>query len=179
MSNVISEEVAERSLNSPNNLVNILYEKFNKGGRKKGSLELSPSLRAIAGGMASIGTAKSAAKALGISPIVSHLAKKALVNTNGKTHVDVETKEKLDDIKGGIVRSAVATIQDVYKLLPAKLGDVKARDLASIAKDSASIIEKLSEKNTLNGVTVIIQSPGVKDINDFEVIDITPVQESV
>ena len=73
MSNVITQESLDGKLNSPDNLVNILkvrYEKFNKGGRKEGSVELSPSLRAIAGATALLTTAKAASKALGVSPNV-------------------------------------------------------------------------------------------------------------
>lgn len=88
-----------------------------------------------------------------------------------------EVKTKIKEQKEQAEQAAIDTLLvSIGMLTPEKLGSVsKAKDISSIAKDMATVAEKLSDRGRSSEASqlhVHLHAPPVKQLSDFEVIDV-------
>lgn len=94
---------------------------------------------------------------------------------NGKvtsgSEQDPRLAQMIESTKDKLAADALSTAMDAFGLMPSKLGEAKARDLASIAKDSVIVYDKLKGQGQNNGVQVVIYTTPEKRVSDYEVVD--------
>lgn len=123
------------------------------------------------------GNHKEIGRALGVSTSsVSAYANGATSTTTYKDGND-RLKNHVDAIKERIIKKANSKlISALNSMTQDKLDDSDAKSLSGIAKDMATTIEKLSPKaNPLSDETNVhlhIYSPRMKELKDYEIIDV-------
>lgn len=108
------------------------------------------------------------------------LSRQAVTNiSNGKsadgTKPDVEIRDFVEKQRLSAAEIALQKTLQAFNLITNdKLSKTSARDLASIAKDSATVYDKLSGKSggPGSGVKVLIYAPVQKSQADYDVIEI-------
>ncbi len=180
----------EARLNSEHNVLNKLSgpgkgNRYAHGtaGRKEGTKDLSPFMREIISAATHMGTAASVAKDFSsngtpLSKAHAHNLKNGYITRpNGKVP---ELLEKKHEILGEIREKASDLIMETLGLItPDKLRETeKAVDLTRIAKDLSQVVEKATpERGNINNQTnILIYSPGSRDLNNFETIDVEPME---
>jgi len=180
---ILSEEDKDQRLSSEDNLLNRLAARANRAGnsliiapealgRKPEIPNIPPLIKEIAATTAAAGLAtnKEMADSFGISAqTVSNVR-------SGRGDDNKEIQKKLHENLGQIRDVAIDRLMKSLGLMDdEKLANTKARDLSSVAANLSKVIDKSMPKSTdspLSGVQVIFYSPRMKDIKDFEVIDI-------
>jgi hypothetical protein len=180
---LINDEDKNKRLASDENLLNRLAKRAARVGnsllispetlgRKPEIPNIPPLIKEIAATTASCGIAtnKEMARSFGIS---------AQTVSNVRSGVGIANKDiqkKIDENLGQIRDVAIDRLMQSLGLMDdEKLANTKARDLSSIAANLSKVIDKSlprADTNPLSGVQVIFYSPRMKDISDYEVIDI-------
>lgn len=102
--------------------------------------------------------------------------KNGATSTSSYDNPDKELKSHVDSVKTEIASSARSKIiAALSHITENKLSDAKLSEVSMIAKDMATVMEKM-EGNTSKDKTVqhqvIIYAPRVRDENDYNVIDV-------
>lgn len=180
---ILTEEQAVRHLTSEKNVlrdIESVHVKDFKNGKvichegggavkKLGTIQK----RVIASVAIESGDKSGTAEAFGIS-------RQAATNiSNGKTadgtKPDVELRDFVERKRQSVAEVALAKTLEAFNLITGdKLSKVSARDLASIAKDSATVYDKLSGKSggSGSGVKVMIYAPTVRSVGEYDVIEV-------
>jgi len=180
MSLEVSPEFAKDRLESPNNLVNLIHKRLRENhGRNPGSSSFTIEEKANVAVLAEIVGNKEASEILHMpQQQVGQMTLAHEMNGFSKSNqFSEELQEAIDEKKpkkDSIASKAVDIILASFTALTPLVsgGGVKARDLASIAKDASSVVKNLSDDKKGSGITVIIQAPREKSISEFETIKI-------
>lgn len=172
------EEKIERRLNSEGNLALKLGKgnriNHEEAGRNIGDKNLHPVLRAIISAAAQVSTAKKVSEDFNVSPGHAHNLKHGKVTPNGEVKEEILNKKK--EILDEVHTKASDILLKTLGIIPDKLNDskLKVRDISSIAKDMAHIIEKTSPakdiKDTRPRIVIITAPP--RDLNTYDTIEI-------
>lgn len=109
-----------------------------------------------------------------------NLSRQAVTNiSNAKSadgkKPDVEIKDFVEKRRESAAEIALTKTMEAFNLITGdKLSKASARDLASIAKDSASVYDKLSGRGVGAGagVKINIYAPQIRDSKDYDVIEV-------
>lgn len=164
----VTEEVAKDHLESEKNFVNRLRVKKLYNGGRDGSLNFPDPIRILAGTLSHVSKNKDVAEALGMS-------KQQVSNIkNGKTNENV--KSAIDRNLGTVQdRALELTMKSLGLIEEEKLEKSKPRELIAIARDAASIYEKVSpkEKNNVQvGVQVVLHSVPQRNEENYETVEV-------
>ena len=150
-----------------------------KRGRGEGRIAVPDMIREEAAKSAinGEGTGKDIARAFGISESSLSAYKVGATSTTTYNEPDDDLVKKILGHKERISKKAVRTALAALKeITPQKLEGVKARDLASIAKDMTSVIRDMEPKsdqpNQQNNVQFVFMAPRVKSIDEYPVINV-------
>lgn len=172
----------ERPDNYANN-VEVRKLRDDDRGRKKGQKALSPMMRNLIGAAARIDGPKKAAETFNVSESSARHYEKGRVGQDQpldhsaraeiRKHEDV-IKEKREKIVGSSYDRIAALFDDDGPVNTDNLKSLKPREAVSVAKDLASVIERVSpkEKDTGQRVQVVVFAPRQKEEKDYESIDI-------
>jgi len=193
--NSLTQEEANERLNDEDNLVNKL-EKFIRpskvsreknipnpnGGRKPGQENLSDFERSILGTAATISGSTQAAKDFNVSKETAQKAKDGVTsNVTGEDNtreitVNTTARDRTKDNLENIADKGTAFLIKTLGLLDKSIdATTKPRELASIGRDVAKIVETALPKESIaNGPGVVFQFyvPQQRSESEFEVIDI-------
>jgi hypothetical protein len=174
----ISEDEGRDRLANPANLANVVVEIRKRSGRPAGSTRLSPAAREIVAQAARVLPPIEVAQVFGICRrTASNLSRGVTSNSSlGRQVVNEDLKDVVEKaetsrqkaISGKALDILLATLEGVD---PTKVKSQVSR--VKMAKDLATIHEKMQEKGPLDGLTkVLIYSPRQRSMKDFDVIDI-------
>lgn len=152
----------------------LLVQQHHFRGRTNGTKNIPPILHSIIGISANLSGPSQTAKEFGIAPSTAHGYGQGYIggtsHTNVKSPELVKSIEKdLDTAKG---KAIDAMLTSLGLLDRESMRSSKPRDLASIAKDMASIVEKVGPKkeSTESGAKIIILAPSIKQENYYDVV---------
>lgn len=174
----LSTDEAKARLESPENLSNVEVEYRQRTGRPVGSPRLSPEARSIVAQAARVLPHNALAKMVGLHPrTVSNYSRgvtsnssagRQTVNEDLKDNLEKATEDKAKQISGVALDLLMASLESVD--LTKIKGEARK---VQVAKDLATIHEKMAGKGPLDGVTkVLIYAPRQKTMDSFEVLDI-------
>lgn len=170
-------ERLESSENSLNSDTIVKHERCGSG-RREGDTEIPDFLRPVIGAAARASGSMKAAKAFGVSQ------PSALAMSKGKKHptapVDPELKANVNGRIADARDKAVEGVMAALNIIPGKLDDsVKLKDLAGVARDLATVVDKLApiEEKVQKGNQVIFMLPKERDVADYPVIEVSSVVE--
>lgn len=175
---ITDDEKIEKRLNSEGNLALKLGKgnriNHTEAGRNIGDNNLHPVLRSIISAAAQIDTAKKVSETFDVSPAQAHNLK------HGKTTGTGEVKEEILDKKREILDEVQSKASDILLktlgIIPERLDDkkLKAKDISSIAKDMAHIIEKTRENKEVRdtGPRILIITAPLRPLETYETIEI-------
>lgn len=178
----ISAQEAIELLKDPRNLANNPEFVKPSNGRTQGAVAVPESLRTIIAVAARTGgTIAGVAAQFGVSESTVAQAKKGNVGVNRH---DPEFKEKVDQIVGEQKKElrelALDRLAGMFASVinDQNLGALKPREAVSAAKDIATIVDKLTPKQSNTNVAVFVHAPNVREEKDFgEVIVVEPKKE--
>lgn len=168
----ISEDEVQEHLDSPMNVLNrIQFKKKYNGGKEKGPNH-PETTKVLAGVFANISGNKAAGEAFGMSGQQAMNIKKG--NSGSK-----ELQEKIDESLGRVRDVALEKLTESLGFITGeKLEKASVRDLASVAKDMATVVEKsapASQKTPHVGVQFQIMTvEPYKDESRYQVVEINP-----
>lgn len=174
----ISEDEAQRRIQAPANLSNVVAEVRRRTGRPTGSRRLSPQAREIVALAARVLPPVQVAQTFGITRktvsdlkrgVTSHVTHgRQEVNQNLKDNVDKKEQDRKAVVQERALDILLATLEE---LDPTKIEGPIAR--AKVAKEMAAIHEKMRGDGPGEGlVKVVVYAPGQKALKDYDVIDI-------
>lgn len=169
---IVSEEDFEREINSYNNPGSVTTTIMERG---RGNVKEVPEvLREVIAEEAILGDNKSTAEAFGVSQSSVSAYMRGVTST-----ANYNSKKKAVTARERIAQRAQSKVMAALRnITPDKLANVeKVTDLATIAKDMANVFDKLSPKDKTEEkpqVHVHFYRPEQKQIDDYEVIDVTP-----
>lgn len=172
----ISPEEAKERLESPDNLVNLVVKQKHTG-RPIGEGNIPPMMKSLIASLGRVSNQSAVAKAFDVSRVTVNNA------ANGKVGHREETvlQEVVKNSKSQVEDKALGIMLHAMNLIPEKInGDekLKARDLASIAKDMSVIADNMTAKSDRTGPSVvIINSPKIRDESSYEVIEVEGLDE--
>lgn len=171
------EEKISRRLNSEGNLALKLGKgnrlNHEEAGRNVGDKNLHPVLRSIISAAAQVDTAKNVGELFNVSPGQAHLLKHGKVTPNGEVKDEILNKKR--EILDEVHTKASDILLRTLKIIPEKLDDskLKVRDISSIAKDMAHIIEKVTPvERQDNGPKILIITAPLRDVDSYKTIEI-------
>jgi hypothetical protein len=145
-------------------------------GRKKGDLGYSDEMRINTGALARVVGPTEAAEISGMTQANASYLKRAYSSSLERSkELDLKIKnklaEKVDDAKDAALDKLLSSIGNIGE---DKLKDLKPKALASIAKDLATVVDKVSSDNGREGghLRVIINTVGQKDEDDYPTIEV-------
>ena len=146
-------------------------------GRKEGDLNVPPELRKLIASTALTESSKEAnelARGLGISSSSVSAYKNGATSTTTYDKPNADLKEHVDEIKIDISKKARARLlKAIEEITDDKLSVTKPRELAGIAKDMASVVEKMEPKDDkpiVNSPTFIVYHPHVREEKHYDTI---------
>lgn len=185
---IITEDECKRRLENPKNILpklkvkpfernektEVQIKKLHNGGRRKGSTQIPSMLREIVGTAAQFDKAKNVAETFGISTQEAYHLKEGMRSSNKP---DPELRDKIDRNIGVIKDRALEKLMDAMGAITTdEIQNAKLLEKSAVAKDMASIMEKVSDKSEAedhsNQIHFHIYGPNLKSEEDFEVIDI-------
>lgn len=177
------EERISRRLNSEGNLALKLGKgnriNHEEAGRNIGDKNLHPVLRAIISAAAQVSTAKKVVDDMGeiginVSPGHVHDLKHGRVTPGGEVKEEILNRKK--EILDEVHTKASDILLKTLGIIPDKLNDskLKVRDISSIAKDMAHIIEKTSPAKDVKdaGPKIVIITAPLRELNTYDTIEI-------
>jgi len=174
----LTREQAEARLNSERNAINIIHKKL-YGDRAKGiTLNIQPTVRALIGLTANRDGAAEAARTFGVDGHIALAASKGKVfgDNSRQSREDPQLKAVIEaDLKQARSTAISRALAAMTALDDESLSKATAKDKAAIARDMASVYDKLSNKAAAisgSGATVIIYSPREKREDEFDTIDV-------
>lgn len=178
----ISNELAEQLLDHGRNGA-ARFVPLHRGGRGAGSREVPPVIRELIGLSANNGsTIKEVCKEFGVSQSTVSQAKKGNVGVNRH---DPELAAKLEetkkDVKASVKDAALDRLAEMFATVITSenlAGISKVREAVVVAKDLATIVEKVTPKQGGNNVAVFIHQPRVKDESEYDSVDVIHVPDA-
>jgi predicted transcriptional regulator len=176
---IVSNEDFEKSIKQSK--IEIAKVDDIKKGRGEGTKNVPDEIRALAAqsAISNEGTGENIARAFGISPSSVSAYK---VGAHSTTSYDKPNQDLFDKITGHkqrITKRALKTaLSALSHLTPENLSNVKARDLAAIAKDMTAIIADMEPKvpinqnNQQNNVQFVFMAPRVREISEYQTIQV-------
>ncbi len=172
----ITEEEAQALLNHDNNLLKpgrnpeVIFRRPHNGGRGNGGTAVPSILREIVAVAAHHDTIKSVAEAFDLSPSTVAQAKKGNIGVNRhdpdlKDRIDNHVKEKSDSIRE-LALDRLSTLF-AHTITDKKLQDLKVREAVSIAKDLASVADKVQERGKEGPRVVFVNEIRVRDEKEY------------
>jgi hypothetical protein len=188
----LDSKKAEGRLKNPSNILNtlgletgdnssvVLHRPLHNGGRRSGSKNIPIELQTLIGTVAKFDTVKETAEAFGISVHHAQELKHGMTSyytTAEKAGKDEELVKRIDaNVMGIRDQALVKTLEFIGLLDKNKVKDEKPTDIARIARDMATIAEKVGPKDAgVNIGKVVFYGPSVRSLDKFEVIDVEPV----
>jgi hypothetical protein len=182
----ISEEEAESLLSHKRN-GNVKFVPIG-GGRTHGAIEIPPILREVIGVAAHSSTIRRTAEAFDVSESTVSMAKKGNVGVNRH---DPELRERIDNrvrAEGEEVKKKEESLRDVAMNRLAGMfasviteenlaGITKVREAVTVARDLATIVERISPKNSNGNVAVFIHAPRIKSETEYDAVDVVHIPE--
>ena len=151
-------------------------------GRGEGNLGVPESLREV---IAEESVLSGRAGALGLARAFGVSDSSASAYANGSTSTasynkpNATLKNHVDNAKRRVARTARQKLSlALSKITDEKLEDVKARDLAGIAKDMSAVVKNMepsngSEDPRSNGPTFVIYAPQMRREETFDVVHVS------
>ena len=171
----LSEDEAKDRLSDPRNLSNVVVEHKRRSGRPPGTRELSPAAREIIARAARVLPPKKVAETFGITRRhASNLSRGISSNeVSGRQRINEELKEALEskdtDRVSQIREQALDVLFATVNGLDSEAGKLGAEKRARVAKEMATIYEKLGDKGPGDQVTkVLIYAPQQRSMKDYE-----------
>jgi hypothetical protein len=171
----ISEEEAAKLLNDERNLLKpgrnpeVIFHRPHNGSRN-GGRAVPPIIREIVAVAAHHDTIHSVAESFGLSDSTVAQAKKGNVGVNRhdedlKDRIDNHVKEKVNSIR----EQALDRLSTLFahSITDKKLQDVKLREAVSIAKDLASVAERVQDRGKEGPRVVFVNQVRVKDESEY------------
>lgn len=148
------------------------------GGRKEGDSNIPEFLRPLIGGLSKAGNGRAVADAFGVSQArASQLANGHMGPSPGA--VDSELKDRVDQVadsvRNDIIRSATKKLIAAMEAIKEdKLAENGPLVLSQVARNMASIVEKMEEKekDDESKFQVFIYAPNEKPITEYPAIEI-------
>jgi len=169
-----SDEEVKNRLEAPTNVIEKTIHDHSRGNGNKNK---SPELRALAGSLAKVIGGKAVSELLPVSGAsANNYAKGKIAPVNG---VDEELKAKVDERTSKIANTALnKLLSSLEAINTLKLSESSPKEASSVAKDLATVIEKTSAKNdNPTNVNVIIYAPKRSQLDDYDTIEITAVND--
>lgn len=163
---IVTEEIAQARLNSPNNLVNKMIKIDKLHGGDRGPRNIPPMVQTLAVAIAKIDSQESAAQLTGMTQEnVSYLANK------GK-RVD---QDLVKNTVATVHNQALDAMLDCIGLIKPKLGDVKkATELSKIAADMSKVVNNTTPKEAAQAnVQVHVYAPRMRDEREYEELTVS------
>ncbi len=137
-------------------------------------------VRAFAASEAQLSTSKEIGQTLGISVGHVNALKNGATSLATYNKPDPALKEVVDDTRARIANKAQNKLMmALSKLRSDKLEGADARTISGVAKDMATVYDKMQPKadpsNNTN-VQFIIMQPPMKSIEQYDVVDVDPVE---
>lgn len=171
----ISEEEAAALLNHENNLLKpgrnpeVIFRRVHNGSRNGGK-EVPPMIREIVAVAAHHDTIASVSEAFHLSPSTVAAAKKGNIGVNRhdeelKERIDNHVREKVNSVR----ESALDRLSTLFahSITDKALQDLKVREAVSIAKDLASVADKVQERGKEGPRVVFVNEIRVKDEAEY------------
>lgn len=180
---IISDEDFEKEIdNSPPPITPRIIQ-MDTPGRSKGDTNVPESLRQIIGETA-IEDGRQAALELAESFGISPSSVSAYTNGANSTSSYHRPDEKLNDANNAARAKIALKAQKKLKmtlrhLTEDKLIGADAREISGVAKDMATIYDKMQPKSDprdVSQVNFILYQPPMKKIEDYDIVDVEPVQ---
>ena len=151
-----------------------------KKGRGNGRKEIPEEIRALAAKAAirGEGTAKEITEAFDISPASLSAYKVGATSTATYNEPDVKLLSEVTDYKTRISKKARSRLlAALNEITPQKLGFVKPRDLAAIAKDMSTIIADMEPPAPINptnqnNVQFVFMAPRIQSMDDYQTLQV-------
>lgn len=176
-----SEEDIEERVNSEDNLVNKVIVHKIEHGRKVNQPTLPLPLRKVITVLANQGESqRNLSETFGRSTKSVSLYERGEINP-GIEHPELAEvrDEVVDGIKDERTRAekkAVDILLASMNILPSKLGDAKAKELSSVAKDMSIIANQMADRDRnpdgSRSVHLHLYAPQQKKVTEYEVIDV-------
>lgn len=173
---IVDDERANKRLNAGSSVLERLGKgnRINHGnaGRNEGDNNLTPILRSIISAAGHMDTAKNVAANFGISESHAHVLK------HGKTSSTSEVKEEIVLTRNELLdktrdRAVTLLMESLNLITPEKLDKAKVREISSVAKDMASIIEKTTPVNDApRGPQILILTVPQKEAKDYKIVEV-------
>ena len=147
-------------------------------GRARGDTEIPTMLKVISATAAEAGLAtnKELAEQFDISAQTISDARNGRVGARKDSELSDRIRKNLDTVQD---RAIDRLMQSLDLMDDEKLHNCKATDLSSIAANMSRVVEKVSpkSKDAFAGVQVILYSPRVRDLSNYDVIDVSPTDQ--
>jgi hypothetical protein len=175
---------SDERIDREDNLANkVEIRKLHEGGRKNGDTNLSPMMRTLIGAAAEVdqNNAKTA-KTFGVSDrAVANYRKgrtshSTPIKAEAKTEVE-EVVETVRDQKQDIKSKATSRLDSLFDgpISAENLQTLKPREAVSVAKDLATVIDRVSirESGQDQKVQINIFAPRQREEKEYEVVDVS------
>jgi hypothetical protein len=176
-------ESDERLSREDNLASKVEVRKLHEGGRKNGDTNLTPLMRTLIGAAAEVdGNNAKTAKTFGVSDRAVANYRKGRTSQSGpispaaRAEV-VEVAEEKEKSGEGIKEKAKSRLDSLFDgpISAENLSTLKPREAISAAKDLATVIDRVSvrESGDKQQVQVVIFAPRQRDEKEYEAIDVS------
>jgi hypothetical protein len=176
-------ESDERLSRDDNLAAKVEVRKLHEGGRKNGDTNLTPLMRTLIGAAAEVdGNNAKTAKTFGVSDraVANYRKGRTSRSTPIKAEARAEVEEVVEvvkDQKQDIKSKATSRLDSLFNgpISEENLSTLKPREAVSVAKDLATVIDRVSvrESGHEQRVQVVIFAPRQREEKEYEAIDVS------